>query len=484
MTEREYQEALEEIFIKFPSFQVVGGRALKPGLGNMIAIDNLLGSPSKRLKFIHIAGTNGKGSVSSMIAAALMQLPADFAHNGGGEQSLKIGLYTSPHLADFRERIRLNGNMIEKEWVYNFLNTNRDMFEKIGASFFEITTAMAFAYFAENKADYVVLECGLGGRLDSTNIVTPMLSVITNIGLDHCQYLGNSLEEIAFEKAGIIKPSLPVVIGESGSDSVKRVFIDKASSCQSDIYFADNLNPFNPFPDDVWRSFNCSNKNSSGNNFKSVLSLATSLLAAIELNKMDLQGDYQQKNIKTVSMALAILLDRILQESGKDLSESTLAAAVYGIENAAKISSLRGRWEVLSTEPMTVCDIGHNSHGMRLLMPQVERAAKEHFAKYATAQGKEGKLYMVFGIMQDKDITAEVEFLPKKAHYIYVNTKSERAMPAAQLKEIMDGYGFDGRALGSIDEALAWLKENASKADFIFIGGSSYVVAEAITGFF
>lgn len=467
MTEKEYNKLLEEIYQRFPSFQVVGDRAFKPGLGNMMALEEALGHPSRDFRAVHIAGTNGKGSVSHMIASALMSFP-------GQSGNLRVGLYTSPHLVDFRERIKVDGQMVEKEWVFNFLKDHKDLFEKTDASFFEITTAMAFSYFSYRKVDVAVIECGLGGRLDSTNIISPLASVITNIGFDHMQYLGNSLEEIAAEKAGIIKPGLPAIIGETSG--VERVFIDKASACGTDIYFAEKLNPYNLSPDGAFRSFSHRETDAREDALKSILSLATCLLASVDPGRMDLKGDCQKKNIKTVCTALAVILRKMLDESQKDLSESTLADMVEAIENAAHITGLRGRWEKLGDAPLVICDIGHNSHGMKVLMPQVERTYKEH---------NNGRLIMFFGVMKDKDLAAEVGFLPKDAHYLYVNASTPRALPAADLKSRMDESGFRGEIPGdgSISAGLQWIKNNAKPEDFVFIGGSSYVVAEVLKFF-
>lgn len=464
MTEKEYNQMLEEIYQRFPSFQVVGDRAFKPGLGNMMALEEALGHPSRDFLAVHIAGTNGKGSVSHMIASALMSFP-------GQSGNLRVGLYTSPHLVDFRERIKVDGQMVEKEWVFNFLKDHKDLFEKTDASFFEITTAMAFSYFSYRKVDVAVIECGLGGRLDSTNIINPLASVITNIGFDHMQYLGNSLEEIAAEKAGIIKPGIPAIIGETSG--VERVFIDKASDCGTDIYLAEKLNPYNLSPDGAFRSFSHRETDAREETLKSILSLATCLLASVDPGRMDLKGDCQKKNIKTVCIALAVILRKMLDESQKDLSEGTLADMVEAIENAAHITGLRGRWEKLGDTPLVICDIGHNSHGMKVLMPQVERTYKEH---------NNGRLIMFFGVMKDKDLAAEVGFLPKDAHYLYVNASTPRALPAADLKSRMDAFGFRGELPGdgSISAGLQWIKNNAKPEDFVFIGGSSYVVAEVL----
>lgn len=473
MTEKEYNQMLEEIYQRFPSFQVVGGRAFKPGLGNMMALEEALGHLSRDFRAVHIAGTNGKGSVSHMIASALMSFP-------GQSGNLRVGLYTSPHLVDFRERIKVDGQMVEKEWVFNFLKDHKDLFEKTDASFFEITTAMAFSYFSYRKVDVAVIECGLGGRLDSTNIINPLASVITNIGFDHMQYLGNSLEEIAAEKAGIIKPGIPAIIGETSG--VERVFIDKASDCSTDIYFAEKLTPYNLSPDGAFRSFSHRETDAREETLKSILSLATCLLASVDLGRMDLKGDCQKKNIKTVCTALAVILRKMLDKSQKDLSENTLADMVEAIENAAHITGLRGRWEKLGDTPLIICDIGHNAHGMKLLMPQVERTYNQRLEEYKEVKPR---LIMFFGVMKDKDLASEVEFLPKDAHYLYINAATPRALPAADLKSRMDESGFRGEVPGdgSISAGLQWIKNNAKPEDFVFIGGSSYVVAEVLKFF-
>ena len=558
MTDSEYNRVLEEIYERFPSFQVVGDRAYKPGLENMLELDKALGYPSRDFRAVHVAGTNGKGSVSHMIASALMQVPK----TGENNNKISVGLYTSPHLVDFRERIKVNGQMIEKEWVYDFLTRNKPLFEDINASFFEITTAMAFCWFSFCKVDLAVIECGLGGRLDSTNIITPMASVITNIGFDHMQYLGNTLEEIASEKAGIIKPGIPVIIGETGNEpvvcervgekedikqseiaenkvlgnSVERVFVDKASDCATDIYFAEKLNPYNLYPNGVFRSFSHRDIDNREEALKSVVSLATCLLGSVDMDRMDLKGDCQKKNIKTVCTALAVLIRKIADENRQELSERTITEMVEAIENAAKITGLRGRWECLSDNPLIICDIGHNAHGMKVLMPQVERIFRERYKEYldkkqltslkdvscretyreeSLASEADKRvlddtplLIMFFGVMKDKDLASEVEFLPKDAFYLYVNASTPRALPAADLKEKMQAFGFNGEvsearpakggsseagetvrgvankpvevASGSIKAGLQWIKDNARSQDFVFIGGSSYVVAEVL----
>lgn len=474
MTDREYTEAIEALFVKFPSFQNAGGDAYKPGLDRMYRIDKALGSPSSKLRCVHVAGTNGKGSVSHITAAALMQLPKELAAGypvqpvPGSMEKIRVGLYTSPHLADFRERIKVDGEMVPKEWVYSFLQKNEALFGEHDASFFEITTAMAFCYFAEMKVDIAVIECGLGGRLDSTNIITPIVSVITNIGLDHCDYLGGTLAEIAMEKSGIIKRGVPAVLGENDGEGVREVFENAAESAGSTLYIAEKLNRYNPF----------ALAKHDGTSDKSLSTLATCILSSADLSAMDLKGDCQKKNIRTASTAIALILKKFSEETKIGVTEAHLACIFHGIENAAHITGLRGRWERLSDNPLVICDIGHNSHGMKTLMPQVMRTAREH-----------RKFFFIFGIMRDKDLDSETEYLPHDAMYLYVNAKSDRAMQAEELGRKMTSAGFAGEAVtadsngSSIGNAIEKALGTAAADDFIFIGGSSYVVAEAL-GFF
>ena len=435
MTQQEYQQELDFIFNRFPSYQTVGKVAYKPGIETMVALDQMLGHPHRKFKCIHVAGTNGKGSTSHMLAAAL-------------QKNYKVGLYTSPHLVDFRERVKVNGQMVPREFVYEFLQTYKERFVELGASFFEITTALAFAYFAHAQVDVAVIECGLGGRLDSTNIITPVVSVITNIGLDHCEHLGFSLPEVAAEKAGIIKAGVPVVIGEKGCAEVEEVFRAKAAQVGAPIAFAE----------DVVHEEGLSGR------------VCVGLLGA----EMDLKGACQEKNIRPVSAALEVLQ-----------RELPVGDVVENICNAAKITGLRGRWETLNVEPLVICDTGHNSHGFKVLGPQIEATAQVR-----RADSPQSKFYMVFGVVADKDLESIVEYLPKDAYYYYVNARGTRALPAAQLGAKMEGFGFKGEVVGgSIAQCLAKLVPTdgkqgvASKDDFIFIGGSTFVVAEAIEYF-
>lgn len=427
MTQQEYQQEIDFIFNRFPSYQKVGKVAYKPGIETMQAIDVLLGHPHHSFRTIHVAGTNGKGSTSHMLAAAL-------------QKNCNVGLYTSPHLVDFRERIKVNGEMVSREFVYEFLKEYKEKFVELGASFFEITTALAFAYFASRQVDIAVIECGLGGRLDSTNIIVPELSIITNIGLDHCEHLGFSLEEIAAEKGGIIKPGVPVVIGEKGCREVEEVFLKKAEQQGAPIFFAQ---------EQVLK------EGLSGRIYRQLQGL-----------EMDLAGDCQQKNIKTVSAALEVLQER----TGADFN-------VKDICRAATITGLRGRWETLNKEPLVICDTGHNAHGFKVLGPQIEKWAGERKRLFPGAG-----FYMVFGVVADKDLSSIVEYLPKGAYYYFVKARGSRALPAGILAEKMRGYGFCGEAVeGKIGDFLKNLSVKGE--DFVFIGGSTFVVAEAIEYF-
>ncbi len=451
MTQQEYQQEIDFIFNRFPSYQTAGKVAYKPGIGTMEALDKLLGHPHRRFRSIHVAGTNGKGSTSHMLAAAL-------------QKNHKVGLYTSPHLVDFRERVKVNGEMVSQEFVYNFLKEYKERFVELGASFFEITTALAFAYFAAREVDVAVIECGLGGRLDSTNIITPELAIITNIGLDHCEHLGFSLPEVAGEKAGIIKPGVPVVIGEKGCSEVESVFREKAAQAGAPILFAE---------EEVVKG------GLSGRIYEELLG-----------REMDLKGACQQKNIKGVSVALQVLQEsqqlqgmcelqqkHELQGGCEVCGREDLEALIDNICRAAHITGLRGRWETLCREPLVVCDTGHNAHGFKVLGPQIERGAKERMKLYPGAE-----FHMVFGVVADKDLAAIVDYLPKEAHYHFVKARGTRALQADVLAEKMAGYGFKGEAVGeSIGE---FLKSFSAKAeDFVFIGGSTFVVAEAIEYF-
>lgn len=442
-SETSYQEMLDKLFHRFPSFQKAGATAYKPGIGNMLAIDAIAGHPHRNYRIIHIAGTNGKGSVSNMLASVL------------SASGLRTGLYTSPHILDFRERMRIaspDGSIeyISKEYVWDFIHLRGDDFNRLDLSFFEITTIMALCWFADRKVDAVVLETGLGGRLDSTNIVTPELSVITNIGLDHCDLLGNTLAEIAAEKAGIIKPGVPVVVGES-SPETDPVF--HANSLDSKLLFADKVLP------SLWEK------------------------ADGILEKMDLQGCYQRKNLRTVLAAIDVLRSCF---ADCDFSDSVVEQAMI---HTARRMDFHGRWEKLSDNPWIICDIGHNEHGLKYNFAQLEAMLSE---------GKCSHLIIVYGSVSDKDVDAVMHLMPRDATYIFTNASTRRAMPASEvIAKYLNHCRADGIsdvqavATDSVPDALrkaldinaAVLAENPQSRPLIYVGGSTYVVSEAVALF-
>lgn len=406
-----YQETVEFLYSKLPYFTRDGKSAIKKDLTNTIALCEALGNPQQNFKIIHVAGTNGKGSVSNMLAAILQA-------NG-----YKTGLYTSPHLKDFRERIRVNGQMVDEAYVIEFTERIMPLLESIKPSFFEITVAMCFDYFAKSGIEIAVVETGLGGRLDSTNIVSPILSVITNIGMDHADLLGDTLEKIAFEKAGIIKSGVPVVIGES-SEITDPVFIDKASEMQSEIFFADkNHNYYN---------------------------------TEIET---DLLGAYQQKNTVTVMQSV-----EILKRDGLKLDYFKVA---YALQNVRQLTQFRGRWEILGDKPKIIADTGHNTHGLKLVIQQL---LSEKFEQ----------LHFVFGMVSDKDRSELLSLLPINARYYFTKANLPRSLAPESLQHECEAYGLSGDCYQSVAEALEAAKTNAGKDDLIFIGGSTFVVAEAL----
>lgn len=419
-----YQQEIDYIFNRFPSFQKVGGGAYKPGIESIVEFLQIIGNPQEKWKSIHVAGTNGKGSTSHMLCAALMQ-------GNDAPNKLKVGLYTSPHLVDFRERVKINGQMVPKEYVYNFIVSYKKEFERLQMSFFEITTALAFKYFADEKVDIAIIECGLGGRLDSTNVITPLASIITNIGLDHTEFLGSTIHQIAKEKGGIIKPQIPVIIGERGETA--HIFAQIAKEKAAPIYYAEEIKNI---PD---------------------------------IEQLDLKGDCQKKNIKTVLQTLAQLPANLTKNAD---------GIQNGIKNAAKITGLRGRWETLNTKPLVICDTGHNAHGFALLKEQIERTAQQNAG--ATT-------YMIFGVVADKDLCKITDLLPRTPYYYFVNASGARALPAQKLGEKLLMLGFTGEIVNSPIEgqqtvtiALQHALSQAKPSDFIFIGGSTFVVAEIL----
>ncbi|MFD0834241.1 bifunctional folylpolyglutamate synthase/dihydrofolate synthase [Mariniflexile aquimaris] len=403
-----YQDTLNWMFSQLPMYQRQGQSAFRKDLSNTLALAEHLNFPEKHFKTIHIAGTNGKGSTSHMLASVLQ------------EAGYKVGLYTSPHLKDFRERIKINGKEVSKQFVTAFIKRNKEFFEQHSLSFFEMTVGMAFEYFKKQKVDIAVIEVGMGGRLDSTNIITPEVSVITNIGLDHTQFLGDTLEAIAFEKGGIIKPNVPVVIGETQKETTA-VFKALAEKNKSNIIFADQQET--------------------------------------ESYTSDLAGSYQSKNIVTVVNAL-----KELQLKGFNISKQNIKD---GLRNVVKNTGLMGRWQVLQVHPKIVCDTGHNKDGLTYVMNQL---SKEQFEA----------LHIVFGVVNDKDLSTIIDLLPKNARYYFCKPDIPRGLDAQELKNILKPHGIEGLAYNSVNQAYKMALENATANDFIFVGGSTFVVAEII----
>ena len=396
-----YKDTLKYLFSQLPMYQRTGAAAYKKDIGNIIEACNFLDNPHKKFKSIHIAGTNGKGSTAHLISSILQ------------EAGFKTGLYTSPHLKDFRERIKINGVKISENDVISFVTKNKKNFEKINMSFFEYTVALAFDHFAKEKVDIAIIETGLGGRLDSTNIISPEISVITNIGYDHMNLLGNTLEQIAIEKAGIVKEKTPVLIGRKQIET-ESVFEEKASQKNTSVFYAKQ--------NEV--KFNVPN--------------------------------FQKENINTSISAIKILDWKISNQEIND-----------GIKNVNQNTGLRGRWETLSKNPKIICDTGHNVDGISNIISQLK-------------QIKFNKLHIVFGTVNDKKINDILNLLPKDAKYYFCKAKIDRALNADKLKSIANEYKLIGESFESVEKALLNAKNNAKKEDLIFIGGSTFVVAEVI----
>jgi dihydrofolate synthase/folylpolyglutamate synthase len=421
-----YTDTLQYLYDRLPVFHHVGGAAYKPGLDNTIQLMNVLDNPQTKYRCIHIAGTNGKGSVSNMLAAILQTA------------GYKVGLYTSPHLVDFGERIRVNGQMIEQQYVIDFVENNKDVFNTIEPSFFEATMAMAFNYFADTKVDVAIIEVGLGGRLDSTNIIQPDLSVITNISFDHVVFLGDTLEKIAFEKAGIIKPTTPVVIGESVPET-RPIFVQKACNENAALIFAEERFKIN------FKEYS---------DAKMLVEVNGKLLI-----KCGLCGNYQLKNIATTLAAIEQLITL-----NYSISESD---TLKGFENVTEITGLQGRWQTLRNNPTVVCDTGHNVGGIQFVVEQLKTQ-------------RYNKLRIVIGMVNDKDISAVLSLLPKDAIYYFTQANIIRALSCEDLKLKAESFGLSGVAYQAVEQAVeASIKESKSD-DFIFIGGSNFIVGDAL----
>jgi dihydrofolate synthase / folylpolyglutamate synthase len=401
-----YHETINYLFQKLPIYQRTGKIAYKADIGNIVKAAEILGNPHLNFKSVHIAGTNGKGSTAHMISSVLQ------------EAGYKVGLYTSPHFKDFRERIKINGKMISKETVVDFVQQYKTDFEKIEMSFFEFTVAMAFNYFSEEKVDIAIIETGLGGRLDSTNIIKPLVSVITNIGLDHTSLLGNTIKEIAIEKAGIIKENTPVVIGRKQTEC-EDIFIRKSQENNSEITF-------------------CSGKIN---------------------HQTDLKGNYQSENIRTTLFSI-----KEIQKQGFTISEENIK---NGLLNVVKNTSLLGRWQILQKEPLIICDSAHNEDGIKEVLKQLRKVDYK-------------ELHFVLGTVNDKNIDNILGLLPKKARYYFCQANIPRSLNKEILQSKSEKYGLSGEVYNSVSQSLQTAKNNAKKEDCIFVGGSTFVVAEII----
>jgi len=428
-----YQETLDYMFSQLPMFHRIGKSAYKANLDNTLALDEFFGHPHRQFKSIHVAGTNGKGSTSHMLASILQ------------DAGLKVGLYTSPHLRDFRERIKVNGVEVSERYVVDFVEAHKHLFETVQPSFFEMTVALAFKYFAEEMVDIAVVEVGMGGRLDSTNIISPLVSVITNIGFDHTEFLGDTLAKIAGEKGGIIKDGIPVVVGETHVET-SPVFEEIAKGRNAKLVFADqNYAVTETFlQEDGIQVFSVED--------------CTGVSAYRNL-EVDLQGSYQRKNILTVLAAVDELKPYF-----PELSEATIR---NGLRHASKQTGLRGRWYQLSSNPLTICDTGHNVDGITFIVDQIAKTPYE-------------KLFWVFGMVSDKDISKVITLLPKDAYYIFTQASIPRAMDAELLAEKCNAVGLKGEVEKNVQKALLRAKKMASNNDLIFIGGSTFVVAEVV----
>ncbi|RZL17684.1 MAG: bifunctional folylpolyglutamate synthase/dihydrofolate synthase [Pedobacter sp.] len=426
-----YNQTLDYLYAKLPMFTRVGAVAFKKDLHNVTVMCQQLGNPQNTFKTIHVGGTNGKGSTSHMLAAVL------------NKAGYKTGLYTSPHLKDFRERIRINGNMISKQFVTEFVGRQKQTIEELSPSFFEVTVAMAFSWFALEKVDVAVIEVGLGGRLDSTNIILPDLSVITNISLDHTNILGETLTAIAAEKAGIIKPGIPVIIGESTKET-KDTFVEKAEQTGSEIIFADQQLQLSNFK--------------RSDQFLTV-SLSGTKGSILEDLELDLTGSYQLKNIQTV---IASLLK--LKSIGYKISDQSIYSALKSVKS---LTGLQGRWQTINSSPLTICDTAHNIAGITEVVNNLKSMQYKN-------------LHIVLGMVKDKDITGVLKLLPKGANYYFCEPGLERALKAEELANQARQMGLAGDVFSTVQTAYSAAKNAADEDDLIFIGGSTFVVAEVL----
>lgn len=424
-----YAETLDYLYTTTPSFQSVGADAYKPGLERVSAFCRHLGNPQRDYLTIHIAGTNGKGSVSNMLCSILM-------HAG-----YRVGLFTSPHLKDFRERMRVSSEMISEREVVDFVARHRQTMQQLDLSFFEMTTAMAFDFFSRQDVEVAIIETGLGGRLDATNIITPILSLVTNIGLDHTDLLGDTLQAIAAEKAGIAKRGVAMILGE-GSEEYNSVFEQHTSRIGSQLIYAEP-------------QFVCS---AEGQRIH-LERLRDGHRFTFDL---DLEGDYQLKNVVTAAAAA----DYLHEHTPITICKK---AFLEGLSSVCATTAFAGRWQRLSSSPLTICDTGHNAHGIRYVAKQLQRVMSQH-----------NRLFCVIGFVRDKDVEEVLRLLPRDAHYIFTQAQTKRALPAQELATLAERAGLRGEVVANAEEALTQARKQATADDVIFIGGSNYVVSEIL----
>ncbi|MCF2491324.1 folylpolyglutamate synthase/dihydrofolate synthase family protein [Dyadobacter sp. CY347] len=427
-----YQETLDYLYSRLPVFQNIGARAFKPGLHTTQELCKSLGDPQLHYTTLHIAGTNGKGSTSHMLAAVLQQA------------GYKVGLYTSPHLKDFRERIRVNGQLVTEDFIIDFISENKSNIERLSPSFFEATVAMAFSYFSKMSVEVAVIEVGMGGRMDSTNIITPALSVITNISLDHTQYLGETLEEIASEKAGIIKPTIPVIVSEKQSDAISNVLSGTAQKVDAPILYASEI-------------YNVEKKGLRYGLMEVDVVEKETLRKTIEGLRLDLTGSYQLKNIGGVIAAI-----ETLRKQGWALPDAHVREALSSV---TKITGLKGRWQKLGENPDVYCDTGHNTAGLA--------SALEQFESIATEVQR-----FVVGFVGDKDISSMLQLFPSDGVFYFCQPSNMRALDANELVTLASSYGLEGRAFLNVNDALAAAISESDSHDTIYVGGSTFVVAD------
>lgn len=427
-----YQEATTYLFTAAPLFQNIGAGAYKEGLSNTHLLDEHFGHPHEKFRTIHVGGTNGKGSTSHTLAAILQS------------QGYRVGLYTSPHLVDFRERIRVNGVMIPEKRVISFVEQERSLFEPLHPSFFELATALAFQYFAEQKVDVAVIEVGLGGRLDCTNIIHPDLSIITNISFDHIQFLGNTLPKIASEKAGIIKQGVPAIIGEAGEEDVRTVFEQEAEKVGTRLIFAEEEKELISYTYSPTQGYTYQTKTYG------------------ELHGQ-LSGFCQEKNTRTILAAV--------NELNKISYGISTASVAKGMSQVCQLTGLMGRWQTISTNPLTICDTGHNVGGMQYITKQLKETPHQ-------------RLHIIIGMVNDKDVNTVLSMLPKDAVYYFTQASVKRAMPVEEFAQKAEKHDLHGNSYANVELAYRTAKQNAEKNDLIFVGGSTFIVADMLNNIF